>query len=108
MTPSVRPSLSRLDRPRDACPGWDRQWLLLRYLEFRAGKPAPKNPNLDLRTARLCREANLHARARSVTPGSSCRSSRSRGRSADARKVFAASHPDAKPPSRLSPSAIGS
>ena len=30
-----------LDRLRDACPDWDRQWLLLRYLEFMADKPAP-------------------------------------------------------------------
>jgi hypothetical protein len=37
-----------LDRLRDACPGWDRQWLLLRYLEFMAGKPAPKNADASL------------------------------------------------------------
>jgi Plasmid encoded RepA protein len=37
-----------LDRLRDACPGWDRQWLLLRYLEFMADKPAPKNADASL------------------------------------------------------------
>jgi replication initiator protein len=37
-----------LDRLRDACPGWDRQWLLLRYLEFMADKPTPKNADASL------------------------------------------------------------
>jgi hypothetical protein len=37
-----------LDRLRDACPGWDRQWLVLRYLEFMADKPAPKNADASL------------------------------------------------------------
>jgi hypothetical protein len=37
-----------LDRLRDACPGWDRQWLLLRYLEFMSDKPAPKNADASL------------------------------------------------------------
>jgi hypothetical protein len=37
-----------LDRLGEACPGWDRQWLLLRYLEFMADKPAPNNPDASL------------------------------------------------------------
>jgi hypothetical protein len=37
-----------LDKLRDACPGWDRQWLVLRYLEFMADKPAPKNADASL------------------------------------------------------------
>jgi hypothetical protein len=37
-----------LDRLRDACPGWDRQWLVLRYLAFMADKPAPKNADASL------------------------------------------------------------
>jgi hypothetical protein len=37
-----------LDRLRDACPGWDRQWLVLRYCEFMGDKPAPKNADASL------------------------------------------------------------
>jgi hypothetical protein len=36
------------DRLRNACPGWDRQWLVLRYLEWMADKPAPKNADASL------------------------------------------------------------
>jgi hypothetical protein len=32
-----------LDSVRDTCRGWDRQWLLQRYLEFMDGKPAPNS-----------------------------------------------------------------
>jgi hypothetical protein len=34
-----------LDRLRDVCPGWDRQWLLLRFM---AVKPAPRNADASL------------------------------------------------------------
>ena len=37
-----------LDRLRTACPGWDRQWLLLRFCEFMADKPAPNNADAAL------------------------------------------------------------
>jgi hypothetical protein len=37
-----------LDRLREACPGWDPQWLLLRYLEFMADKPAPNHADASL------------------------------------------------------------
>jgi hypothetical protein len=37
-----------LDRLRNACPGWERQCLLMRYLEFMEGKPAPKNADASL------------------------------------------------------------
>jgi hypothetical protein len=37
-----------LDRLREACPGWDLHWLLLRYLEFMSDKPAPNNPDASL------------------------------------------------------------
>jgi hypothetical protein len=28
---------------RDIAPGWDRQWLLMRYQESTKGKPSPAN-----------------------------------------------------------------
>lgn len=37
-----------LDRLRTACPGWDRQWMLLRFCEFMADKPAPNNADAAL------------------------------------------------------------
>jgi hypothetical protein len=37
-----------LNRLREVCPGWDWQWLLLRYLEFMANKPGPENPDASL------------------------------------------------------------
>jgi hypothetical protein len=37
-----------LDRLREACAGWNRQWLLLRYLESMADKPVPKNADASL------------------------------------------------------------
>jgi hypothetical protein len=37
-----------LNRLREVCPGWDWQWLLLRYLEFMADKPGPENPDASL------------------------------------------------------------
>jgi hypothetical protein len=37
-----------LDRLRQACPGWDRQWLFLRYLEFMTDKPAPTDADASL------------------------------------------------------------
>jgi hypothetical protein len=37
-----------LDRLREVCPGWDPHWLLLRYLEFMADKPAPNNADASL------------------------------------------------------------
>ena len=46
--PATRITEDGLDRLRDACPGWDRQWLLLRYLEFMEGTPAPKNADASL------------------------------------------------------------
>jgi hypothetical protein len=48
LPPRHRITDAGLDRLRDACPGWDRQWLLLRYLEFMEGKPAPKNADASL------------------------------------------------------------
>ena len=42
---AARPWVSEdaLDRVRKVAPGWDRQWLLARYLEWTKGKPTPAN-----------------------------------------------------------------
>jgi hypothetical protein len=34
-----------LDQIRDIAPGWDRQWLLTKYKEWRTGKPEPQDPD---------------------------------------------------------------
>jgi hypothetical protein len=34
-----------LDQVRTIAPGWDRQWLLAKYKDWRAGKPEPQDPD---------------------------------------------------------------
>lgn len=34
-----------LDQVRTLAPGWDRQWLLAKYKDWRTGKPDPQDPN---------------------------------------------------------------
>jgi hypothetical protein len=45
-----------LDRLRNACPGWERQCLLMRYLEFMEGKPDAE----ERRRVAPCLGAQIH------------------------------------------------